>query len=471
VTTVPTESGQRTKGEISAVIAMAIPGVLMHSSRALMDVADYVLVKWLNSPDAQAAILPAQMMLWCYMVLPMGVVSMVNTFAAQSLGRKEYRECSAYAWQTILPAVLFGLLAVGIAPALPWLIGRVGHAPAVRAMELAYARIAVLTVFPTIASTGLAAFFTGIHKPWVATWSVVEANILNVLISMVLMFGYFGVEPMGIAGAAWGTFIALCYRTLRLVAALLTHSIDEQFDSRRTWRPSWSRLKGLVRVGTPYGLLWLCDCVVWTIFVTVLIGRMFGTADLIATNTAWQYMRLSFLPTIGFGQALTALVGKSIGAGYPQRAIRETRLTIVLTLCYMGLLSFVYGLAGGWLVSFFSSDPIVLKIGADIMICVAAFQLFDALGITYMAALRGAGDTAIPAAVLFVGNWTIIIGGGWLAAIWFPELGSLGPWIAASGLIAIAGGFLWWRWNSRTWMRINIFDRTGVAHLDAQKTL
>ncbi len=78
------------RGELRNVIAMAVPVVITTSSRALMDVADYVMITNLDSTDAQAAMLPAQMIMWCYIVLGLGIVSLVNTFASQSVGRKRW---------------------------------------------------------------------------------------------------------------------------------------------------------------------------------------------------------------------------------------------------------------------------------------------------------------------------------------------------------------------------------------------
>ena len=40
----------------------------------------------------------------------------------------------------------------------------------------------------------------------------------------------------------------------------------------------------------------------------------------------------------------------------------------------------------------------------------------------------------------------------------FPQLESFGAWLAASGLIVIAGMFLWWRWRSGAWIRIALMD-------------
>jgi MATE family multidrug resistance protein len=188
---------------------------------------------------------------------------------------------------------------------------------------------------------------------------------------------------------------------------------------------------------------------------------MFGTADLIATNTTWQYLRIAFVPSLGVGQALTALVGKSLGAGDPQRAIREVRTATIITLIYMGTLAVVYVAFGEELVALFNDQPEVVAIGGWVMICAGVFQLFDALGITYSSALRGAGDTFIPSIFFIVSQWVIIIGGGWLAVVLFPRLGSIGPWIAAAGLIIVTAAFLWWRWHGRQWMKIDIFGDSG----------
>ena len=289
-------------------------------------------------------------------------------------------------------------------------------------------------------------------------WSAIEANVVNVVVSFVLIFGHLGFEPMGIAGAAWGTLVAVCYRLVRLTVTMLGPRAAKMFATRETWRPSWSCMKGLIRIGLPCGLQWICEVVVWAIFVNVLVGTKFGTVHLIATNIAWQFMRLAFLPTMGVGQALTALVGKSIGAGLPNRALREARIATLLTITYMGVLSIVYWFFGPELIGLFSDNPEVIDLGAKVMKCAAVFQLFDAIGISYNSALRGAGDTFIPSLFFIVSNWVIIVGCGWIVATRFPELGSIGPWLAASGLIVITGVFLWWRWHSKAWMKLSLFD-------------
>jgi len=435
---------------------MSIPVVIATSSRAVMDVIDFLLVALLKQPEAQAAILPSQIAMWSFIVIGIGVALAVNTFSSQALGAGRQREASVYAWQMLYMSLAFGVVGLALIPSVPALVTVMGAEPKVQELEIIYTQIALLTVAPTIMAYGLGWFFVGIHRPYVTMWSALEADVVNVIVSYSLMFGKLGMPAMGFAGAIWGTLVATIYRAIRLWLVFLAPKAARAFDTRNTWRPSWKGMIGLFRVGFPGGIQFFCEVVVWLVFVSVLIGKKFGTVHLIATNTAWQYMRIAFMPANGVGQALTALVGKSIGAGDPHRAIRETRIAAVLISIYLGFLSILYGWFGPDLIGFFNADPEVMRIGGYVMIAAAVFQLFDALGTIYLSALRGAGDTFVPSIFFVVAMWVVVAGGGWFMTEFYPKLGSVGPWIAASTLFILAWAFLWWRWSSRAWMRIRL---------------
>ena len=326
--------------------------------------------------------------------------------------------------------------------------------------------MAIWSVGPTIAAAGLSAFFNGIHHPKTTMWSAIEGIVVNMVVSYCLIFGKLGLPAMGIAGAAAGTVVATIYRVLRLTLTLCMPSINEKFNSRATWRPDRVKLAGVLRLGVPQGAQWFSDVVVWMIFISVLIGRMFGTDHLIANNAAWQYLRISFMPTIGMGMALTSLIGKAIGQGDPQQAIRQTRMGVGVVLAYMATLSVVFLIWRRELIAFFNTDPEIVTIGASIMICAAVFQVFDGMGIVYTCALRGAGDTAWPSIVFVVSHWTILVGGGYVMAVMFPSWGSIGPWVAGTTLLVLLGFVLWYRWHSRAWMKIDIFKHEKDADPD-----
>ena len=452
-----TTDRQSRRQELRAVVAMCAPMVITTCTRMVMDITDYVMISALPGKEVQAALLPAQLFLWTYIVIGLGIVSIVATFASQALGRERLSDCSAYAWQGLYLAIAFGLLGFGFWPLLPGLVSMIGHEPAVQALELRYVEVAIWSIGPTIAAAALSSFFNGIHRPKVTMWSAIEGIVVNMAVSYCLIFGTFGLPAMGIAGAAVGTVVATCYRCLRLGVTMIMPEYHRRFAVRDTWRPDRGKLLAILRYGSPQGGQWFSDVVVWMLFVNVLVGRLFGTLHLTATNIAWQYLRVSFMPAIGVGMALTSLVGKSIGQNDPQRAIRQTRTTLLICGAYMGLLSLVFVLFRHELIALFNEDPEIITVGAGLMICAAAFQVFDAMGIIYTSALRGAGDTTWPSLLFVISHWMILIGGGGAVAFLAPELGSLGPWMAATILLIFCGLMLRWRWRARAWMRIDLF--------------
>jgi MATE family multidrug resistance protein len=92
------------------------------------------------------------------------------------------------------------------------------------------------------------------------------------------------------------------------------------------------------------------------------------------------------------------------------------------------------------------------------MICAAVFQTFDALGIVYAGALRGAGDTLVPGAVTVGLSWAVIVGFGWWLVENAPGLESLGPWIASAAYIIVLGVFLAFRFESGRWRTIQLLS-------------
>jgi MATE family multidrug resistance protein len=97
------------------------------------------------------------------------------------------------------------------------------------------------------------------------------------------------------------------------------------------------------------------------------------------------------------------------------------------------------------------------------MVCAAVFQTFDAVGIAYTGALRGAGDTLVPGIATIVLSWGVIVGlGAWLVSA-YPSLSSTGPWIAASAYIILYGAVVAWRFERGAWRTIRLLEPTPAA--------
>ena len=101
----------------------------------------------------------------------------------------------------------------------------------------------------------------------------------------------------------------------------------------------------------------------------------------------------SFLPGYGVSEAGGVLVGRYLGAGKRQTAARAVRSARWLAVMAMGLCGAVFALGGQEIAGAFTKDPEVARIAGTLMFFAAAFQIFDAVAMAHLCALRNAGDT------------------------------------------------------------------------------
>lgn len=450
------------------LLILAVPIIAMTVSRMLMGFIDFVMVSELGT-EAQAAISPASMFVFILGVLGLGVANAVQTFVSQADGRGRPEEGGGYAWQTFYIAAVFGALTL---PAMltvehwfGWIATLGKHTDPVRIMEQDYIRIALWGVAPAIICIGLNGFFNGAQRPWIAFIAVVASLVTNVAGNWLLIFGNLGFPALGIEGAAYATVFAWVVRAAVLTGALLLPQFDERYRTRHTLAFSWSKMKGLIRIGGPTSLGWMVDLGSWTAFM-VLIMPSFGEVAMAASNIGMQLMHLSFMPAIGIGIALCSQVGYAVGEGRPEGAMLRTRVAFRVTGVYMTLVGIIYLLLREPVISLFTDNPDVIAAGAQILIWVAIFQVFDAMAITHMNALRGAGDTKWPAILMAICCWGIFIGGGLFVRHMWPEWGINGPWAMCTLFIIVIGLVLLRRWLGRAWQSIRLFDE-HPQHVEA----
>jgi len=158
--------------------------------------------------------------------------------------------------------------------------------------------------------------------------------------------------------------------------------------------------------------------------------------------------------------------------------LTTTWLAMKVAVTYMGLCGCLFLLLRKPMVSLFIGSDVppaeaaeILRLGSLVLICAAIFQIFDAIGITLTGALRGAGDTVWPGIMTALLSWTFLIGGGLFMVRFFPELRSIGPWIAASFYLIAYGGAMSIRYLRGAWRRIRLLDREPGSAVETAEAL
>jgi len=449
---------ERQHSPLAELLLLAGPTIAQMLSYTSMQFADTWMLSRLGVTQPTAA---GNSGLFAFSIIGfgVGVLFCVNTLVSQHYGQKDYSSCGRYLWQGVWFGVIFGVVACLAIPFAPAIFHVMGHEDPLAGMEATFFRIAVSFTAVKLASTAVGQFLLAINRPWIVLMAAVLGVSANAGTNYFLIFGHAGFPKMGVAGAAWGTNVGVTVELLILLSVALAPAIRAKFNTLdAAFR--WHQMKTLLSIGVSSGVQLVADVFAWGIFSLVVMGQ-FGDKAMAANIFLFRFISVSFMPAYGLSVAVTALVGRYIGAGRPDIAEKRAHLGFAVTAVYMMTCGLIYILARNQLMGMFTKDPEVLRIGAILLIFGGVYQLFDAMYILYNGALRGAGDTFVPAVATAVLCWTIAVLGGYATAKLRPQWGPTGPWTVASIYGLILGIFMIVRFQRGKWKAINL-DRADA---------
>ena len=464
---------------LAEVTKMAAPIVFGQLSYVLMQFVDQIMVARLGTA-ALAATGPAGLWFFIFSTFFLGIAGCVSTFAAQSLGRGEKEQGAGYAWQGIYISMAGGMFALVLLPLADDLFGLMGHTPEVTRLGVQYFRIRMLGYVFLCWQVTLTSFFQAVNRPRLPMYAAWFANMLNIALNYVLIFGKFGFPRLEVAGAAWATVIAMAVQVALLHGVFMSKPLNREFETRSRYAFDWLKARELVRIGWPAGLCLFLDVFNWGVFTSFLVGRC-GDLQMASHNVAINFLHVAFMPAVGLNHAIAPIVGQWIGRKDIATAKQRTYTTIKLAIGYMTAAGLCFAIFAKPLTRlFFSTDPHVVELAAVLLVFAALFQGFDAVNIVVLGALRGAGDTRwvmwamlIAAYVGFLPLATFLcmeeialsripgIPDGWnIAGLGWEAKGA---WIGATVYIIGLSGVLFWRFYGERWRDIKIFMEDRIA--------
>jgi MATE family multidrug resistance protein len=463
------------RADIAEVWTQAWPTIVAMLSYTLMQFVDSLMVSVLG-PMAVAGQGNGGIWSWVAISCAFGILALVNTLVAQRVGAQRTQEVARYGWAGLWISLGYWLaVLVPFALVIEHAFRAMGHEPELVAIETAYARVLLGGAVITLAAKALSNFFFGLQSPKVVTVAAIAGNVVNVLANYLFIYGERGLPELGlpgipgmpgfgVTGAAIGTLVGTAVEALIPLAIFLSRRLDRLYAIRAQWRPDRAAIVDVLRLGWPAGLQFANEMVCWALFMTVLAGG-FGSEHMTAGWAAMRFVHISFMPAVGLSTAATSLVGKHVGERNLDRAVRSAHVAVGMAVLWMGACALMFVLFRHQLTDVFidadtaaDSAERIRAIGAGIFICASVFQLLDAVGIVYTGALRGAGDTLFPGLATVVLSWVVIIGGGVVMTRVYPQLESVGPWIAATAYIVVLGIVLAGRFERGGWRRLHLLS-------------
>lgn len=440
-----------------ALLTLAWPVIVSRASQTVVGLADALMVAHLGE-SALAATTAGSLNAVAAFILPMGVVFIVSSFASQLSGRGDASSARRYGWYGLGVAGLAQLLMLPGLLLLPRILGALDYAPEVERLMTAYLSIRLLSTGFVVGVEALGNYYGGLGDTAAAMRANLVAMLLNLLFNWLLIDGHLGFPALGVRGAALGSVLASLGALLVLLSRFLSEG--RSLPSQKLLRAEFLRV---LRFGLPNGLNWSFEFFAFIAFVNVVVAGL-GTSALAAMMAVIQINSVSFMPAFGLASAGSILVGQAIGAGRKDDVPPLLKRTFLTAAAWMGLSGVLYLAAPELLLRPFISpdtDGSFLRVGAVMLMMSAAWQAFDAAGITITESLRAAGDTSFPMWARCGLAWGFFFPGAWLGVRRFggDETTAMAFLLAYLFLLAL---ILFARFRSGAWRRIELVPEVGL---------
>ena len=314
------------------VFSLVLPMALQNLINVGVSTADVVMLGKVSETTLSASSLAGQVQFIMFLIL-FGLTSGAGVLTAQYWGKKDIRTIEKVMGITMRIAFAIAVLFTIVVLLFPYSIMRIfsGEEDVIRD-GVAYLRIIAFSyIFTTITLIYLN-IMRSIERVIIATIVYLASLIVNVILNAIFIFGMFGLEPMGIRGAALATLIA---RIIEF-AIVLFYSKFINKEVRFHFKNLIPRDKLLMKDFLKYSIPVLINELIWgagTSTNAAIIGHM-GKAAVAANSVTQVTRQLAMVISFGLANATAILIGKAIGENNEDRARlyakRFIRLSVIL---------------------------------------------------------------------------------------------------------------------------------------------
>lgn len=385
------------------MLRLAVPVVTIQVGMMTMGVVDTVMVGHISA-EALAAVALGNLYFFALAVFGMGTLMVLDPVVAQAVGARDEPAAARAVQRGVLIAALLSLpTAVLLVVAAP--VFALARQPSeIIPLAADYAVTSVPGVLPFLLFIVFRQSLQAVGRTAPIVWAILAANLVNVALNWVLIFGHLGAPALGVVGSAWATSIS---RGL-LAVGLWLGARDQLTPMLFPLRPEIWRLAPLtrmLRLGVPIGAQHVLEFGAFAL-VALMMGWM-GTREMAGHQIAINLAALTFMVPLGVGDAASVLVGRAVGRGDVPATRGAARAALACGVAFMIATGLTFLSWPEQLANLYTPNPEVIGVAASLIPIAGVFQVFDGLQVVLSGVLRGLGDTRAPMLANLVGYWIL----------------------------------------------------------------
>ena len=422
-------------------LSLAFPIILSQLGQVTVSLVDTFMVGILGTVEL-AAVAFATSIYSLVFIFGLGFSLGQTPHVGKAFGKKQWWKIGVFFQNALVINITLGILLSGIIFLMTPLLYHLNQPVNVVNMAMPYFKWSVASTVPILLFFTCRQFAEGVGNTKIAMWVTISGNILNITLNYLLIFGKCGFPALGIEGAGITIFIVRFLMASAFVILIFEHTALKKYTQYFSWKKIHSHaIKLLIKTGLPISGQLVVEVLVFSLSA-IMIGWI-NEVNLAAHQIVLQLASATFMVGLGVGAAGTILISQQFGSKHYQntRFIALTSLHIVTAFNLLTAIAFI--VLRYQIPSWFSSDPEVIHVAAQLFIIAGIFQLFDGWQMVGLAALRGLTDVTF-AMLIAITSYVIIAMpvGYYLGFTW--NLGSVGVWTGLCiGLIVAAVAYRW----------------------------
>jgi len=368
-----------------------------------------------------------------------------NALISRFIGQGRKRRASALLFAlTIFAIILSFFVAIAGFTGSEWIYEVMGSAPDVVEQGSIYFKILSLGIVVIFIDNLLYNALSAAGDTKSSLYIKLLSAAINAGLNYLFIFGHFGFEAMGIAGAAIATIIAYSFNVIAY------YILIKKMNAKLDFLPL-IRMKDLVRVwhvGWGAALDRAISSMSFLVFVSIITA--YGTAELAGYQVGLRIEGIAFMPGFGFAIAGMALVGQNIGARAHDKAYNMGIISGRIASIFMGSVGVILIVFPEFLVAFFTKDTETIDVASKYLILVGLAQIPLAIIFVYSAALRGAGATKTTLKINVFSLWIFRVIPSYIA--YEMGYGVIAIFIIMNIETLLKGIIYWYIYQKRTWL-------------------
>ena len=422
-------------------LTLALPIIISQLGQVTVSLVDTFMVGALGTVELAAVAFASSIYILIF-IFGLGFSLGQTPHVGKAFGKKQWWKIGIFFQNSLLINTSLGIALTALIFSLTPLLYLLNQPVNVVDMAMPYFNWSVASTIPVLLFFTCRQFAEGVGNTKIAMWVTISGNIMNIILNYLLIFGKFGFPALGVEGAGITIFIVRVLMASVFIILIFGHPALKKFTQYFSWKKIRIQVvKVLFKTGLPISGQLLVEVLVFSLSA-IMIGWI-NEINLAAHQIVLQLASATFMVGLGVGAAGTILISQQFGSKHYKatRFIALTSLHIVTAFNLITAVAFI--VLRHQIPSWFSSDPEVIYVAAQLLVIAGIFQLFDGWQMVGLSALRGLTDVTFAMFIAITSYVIIAMPVGYLLGfIW--NFGSVGVWSGLCiGLIVAAVAYRW----------------------------